>query len=69
MQQGDLVHIPQGVLLHVHPDLNSPFYKTERPLTALVMGHSAEERVVQVFAAGSVRYLAEKNAYQMEDGC
>lgn len=69
MQQGDLVHIPQDVALHTHPDLNSPFIKTARPLTALVMNHSIKERVVQVYAAGNVRYLAEKNAYQMEDRC
>lgn len=69
MMEGDLVHIPQDVYMHTNPELTSAFIRTDKPTTGIVLKHSIERRLVEVFANGSHHFLADKNAYPLERLC
>ena len=72
--EGDLVYIPQAVMLWSDTSENSsPYMPTERPITAICMGGIAElntktnDRLIQIYARGQSWAVHEKDVYPMEE--
>ena len=65
MQQGDLVHIPQGVDLWCETEKGMRMRKTERPTVGVYLS-TASPHVYQVYANGHEWNLKIRDAYPME---
>ena len=72
--EGDLVYIPQAVMLWSDSEQNqSPYIQTEKPITAVFMGGLAElnprtnDRLIQIYAKGRAWAVHEKDVYPMEE--
>ena len=73
--EGDLVYIPQAVLLWDHAgdhrgELRSAYIKTEKPTTGICIQGSLElddERLVRVYTKGQVWSVQNKDVYPMEE--
>jgi hypothetical protein len=70
--EGDLVYIPQAVLLWSDTNQNtSPYMTTEKPITAICLGARAElntktnDRLIQIYAKGQAWAVHEKDVYPM----
>jgi hypothetical protein len=71
--EGDLVYIPQAVLLWADTSQStSPYMTTEKPITAICLGAAAElntktnDRLIQIYAKGQSWAVHEKDVYPME---
>ena len=71
--EGDLVYIPQAVMLWADSSQStSPYMTTERPITAICMGGVAElntktnDRLIQIYAKGQAWAVHEKDVYPMK---
>ncbi len=60
MQQGDLVHIPQGVEMWHETGKGMKMQITRKPITGVVLG--AEHRIYHVYADGDWR-VKRKDVY------
>jgi len=67
MQQGDLVHIPQGVELWSESEKGMRHRMTERPTVGVYMGGT--NTVYQVYANGQEWKLKRRDVYPMEKAC
>ena len=68
MQEGDLVHIPQGVELWCETERGMRLRMTERPTVGVYL--SAQGRhVYQVYANGHEWRLKRRDVYPMESRC
>tara|TARA_R110000824_G_scaffold71001_5_gene182021 strand:- start:16729 stop:16980 length:252 start_codon:yes stop_codon:yes gene_type:complete len=72
-KEGDLVYIPQAVLLWADSSQNkSPYMKTDKPMTALCMSGLAEinpktnDRLIQIYAKGQAWAVHEKDVFPLE---
>lgn len=65
VQEGDLVHIPQGATLHASRSTSAPFKKTEKPITGVVI-ERAGPTTLSIYACGSMYYVSERDTYLME---
>mgnify|MGYP003148180552 FL=1 len=72
--EGDLVYIPQAVLLWSDSDQNkSPYMQTEKPITAVCLSGLVElnprtnDRLIQIYAKGQSWAVHEKDVYPMEE--
>ncbi len=64
MQQGDLIHIPQGVELWCETERGMRLRMTERPTVGVYL--SGTNRVYQVYANGHEWKLKRRDVYPME---
>lgn len=62
MRQGDLVHIPQDVMLVNNLDI----YKTVKPVIGIFMGELYNKDYM-VYALGRENTVKRKHVYPMED--
>ena len=67
MQQGDLVHIPQGVELWCETERGMRLRMTERPTVGVYLGGA--NHVYQVYANGHEWKLKRRDGYPMEEVC
>jgi|3_EtaG_2_1085321.scaffolds.fasta_scaffold01023_11 hypothetical protein len=69
--EGDLVHIPQAVLLWDVVNSSGPYIKTEKPITGVLINGSLDlpsgERLVCVYAKGQAWGVHAKDVYLMEE--
>ena len=65
MQQGDLVHIPQGVELWCETDRGMRLRRTERPTVGVYL-NSMIPNIYQVYANGHEWNLKRRDVYPME---
>ena len=66
MQEGDLVHIPQGVSLWNHTDNGSMnIIKTEKPITGVFLREDASN-TYRVYAKGRENTVEKRHIYPME---
>ena len=68
MNQGDLVHIPQGVELWCETDKGMRLRRTERPTVGVYL-NSMSPNIYQVYANGHEWKLKKRDAYPMEAAC
>ena len=64
MQQGDLLHIPQGVELWCETERGMRLRMTERPTVGVYL--SGTNRIYQVYANGNEWNLKRRDVYPME---
>ena len=67
MNQGDLVHIPQGVELWCETERGMRLRMTERPIVGVYLG--GVNHVWQVYANGHEWKLKRRDVYPMEAAC
>ena len=67
MNQGDLVHIPQGVELWSESEKGFRHRMTERPTVGVYLGGT--NAVYQVYANGHEWKLKRRDVYPMEKAC
>ena len=67
MNQGDLVHIPQGVELWCKKDGRMRLRMTEKPTVGVYL--SGTNSVYQVYANGHEWNLKRRDVYPMEAAC
>jgi len=67
MNQGDLVHIPQGVELWCDTEKGMRLRMTERPTVGVYL--SGTNRVYQVYANGHEWSLKRRDVYPMGGTC
>jgi len=65
VQQGDLVHIPQGVELWCETERGMKLQMTERPTVGVYL-NSMNQRIYQVYANGHEWKLKRRDVYPME---
>ena len=65
MQEGDLVHIPQGVELWCETDKGMRLRMTERPTVGVYL-NTMSQYVYQVYANGHEWQLKRRDVYPME---
>ena len=72
--EGDLVYIPQAVMLWADSSQNkSPYMTTERPITAICLRGLAElntktnDRLIQIYAKGQAWAVHERDVFPMEE--
>jgi cupin superfamily acireductone dioxygenase involved in methionine salvage len=68
MNQGDLVHIPQGVELWCETDKGMRLRTTERPTVGVYL-NSMSPNIYQVYANGHEWKLKRRDVYPMEAAC
>ena len=68
MNQGDLVHIPQGVELWCETDKGMRLRRTERPTVGVYL-NSMSPNIYQVYANGHEWKLKKRDVYPMEIAC
>ena len=68
MQQGDLVHIPQGGELWCETDKGMRVRRTERPTVGVYM-NTMGQHIYQVYANGHEWKLKRRDVYPMEAAC
>ncbi len=68
MNQGDLVHIPQGVELWCETDKGMRLRRTERPTVGVYL-NSMSPNIYQVYANGHEWKLKKRDAYPMGFPC
>ena len=68
MQQGDLVHIPQGVELLCETERGMRLRMTERPTVGVYLS-TMSHHVWQVYANGHEWKLKRRDVYPMESAC
>ena len=68
MNQGDLVHIPQGVELWCETDKGMRHRTTKRPTVGVYLG-GISNHVYQVYANGHEWKLKRRDVYPMEATC
>ena len=68
MNQGDLVHIPQGVELWCETDKGMRLRRTERPTVGVCL-NSMSPNIYQVYANGHEWKLKKRDVYPMEIAC
>lgn len=71
--EGDLLYIPQAVMLWSDSNQNStPYMTTDKPITAICMSGLADlntktnDRLIQIYAQGQSWAVHEKDVYLME---
>ena len=65
MQQGDLIHIPQGVELWCETDKGMRLRETERPTVGVYLS-TKSQYVYRVYANGHEWNLKRRDVYPME---
>ncbi len=68
MQQGDLIHIPQGVELWCETDKGMRLRETERPTVGVYLS-TKSQYVYRVYANGHEWNLKIRDVYPMEKAC
>ena len=68
MQQGDLVHIPQGVEMWDETGKGMRMRRTERPTVGVYLS-TMSPHVYQVYANGHEWNLKIRDVYPMESAC
>ena len=68
INQGDLVHIPQGVELWCETDKGMRLRRTERPTVGVYLG-GVSHHVYQVYANGHEWKLKRRDVYPMGAAC
>jgi cupin superfamily acireductone dioxygenase involved in methionine salvage len=68
MQQGDLVHIPQGVELWCETERGMRLRRTERPTVGVYLSETSQH-IYQVYANGHEWKLKRRDVYPMEERC
>lgn len=68
MNQGDLVHIPQGVELWCETDKGMRLRTTERPTVGVYLS-SMSPNIYQVYANGHEWRLKRRDVYPMGEAC
>ena len=68
MNQGDLVHIPQGVELWCETDMGMRLRKTERPTVGVYL-NKMSPHIYQVYANGHEWKLKGRDVYPLEGKC
>ena len=68
MNQGDLVHIPQGVELWCETDKGMRLRMTERPIVGVYL-NTTTPHILQVYANGHEWKLKRRDVYPMEAAC
>jgi len=70
--EGDLVYIPQAVMLWSDTSQSTaPYMKTDKPITGVCMGGTAElnpktnDRLIQIYTRGQAWAVHEKDVYPM----
>jgi hypothetical protein len=64
MQNGDLVHIPQGAMLHTSIRSAAPFIKTEKPTTGVVI-ERAGPTTLSIYVDGARYFVVERDVYDI----
>ena len=67
MNQGDLIHIPQGVQLWSDTGTGMRHRTTERPTIGIYLG--SVNHVYEVYANGHEWKLKSRDVYPMEKAC
>jgi len=67
MNQGDLVHIPQGVELWCDTGRGTRVRRTERPTVGVYL--NGTNRIYQVYADGHEWKLKRRDVYPLEKAC
>ena len=68
MQQGDLIHIPQGVELWCETDNGMRVRMTKKPTVGVYLSAPASH-IYQVYANGHEWKLKRRDVYPMEKAC
>ena len=68
MQEGDLVHIPQGVELWCETEKGMRLRMTERPTVGVYLS-TMSQHVWHVYANGHEWKLKKRHVYPMEERC
>lgn len=68
MNQGDLVHIPQGTELWLDTDKGMRLRETERPTVGVYLS-TKSQYVYRVYANGDEWNLRRRDVYPMEASC
>lgn len=71
--EGDLVYIPQAVMMWSdETQNNTPYLKTERPTTGVcltshaIINPKTNDRLIQIYAKGQSWAVQEKDVYLMD---
>ena len=72
MKKGDLVHIPQAVLLWTPETqaIRAPYMQTKKPTTAIYMGVAANLdlcNLLTVFVNGRIHFVHSKDVYLFKE--
>ena len=68
MQEGDLLHIPQGVELWHETENGMRLRMTERPTIGVYLS-TMSQHIYQVYANGDEWKLKRRDVYPMETSC
>ena len=68
MQQGDLVHIPQGTELWTETDKGMRHRTAEKPFAGVYL-HTRGQYIYRVYAANSEWNVKIRDVYPMEAAC
>lgn len=69
MKVGDLLHIPQAVVLWTTgPEAPAPYIQTEKPCTGIYLGSAKvldQNHLINVFVKGHQRFVHSKDVYPL----
>jgi len=68
MQQGDLVHIPQGTELWCETEKGMRHRTAEKPVAAVYM-NTRSQYIYRVYANGTHWNVKRRDVYPMESAC